>query len=208
ITYARSALPLPTRFLSQAPAPKCGSDLGNHKFQCCIHPWMRADASSTGAPMTVRSPPPAFPLLLSAKLAATFFTQASMRMSRLIGQLGISASLALALAACGNSTSSPAPSPAPPSSGATITIGAGGVSPSQVTISVGQTVTFVNNDTVAHDVESDPHPAHTDCPAINQVGQLQPSQSRQTGSLTTARTCGFHDHLNPGIAALKGSITI
>ena len=60
----------------------------------------------------------------------------------------------------------------------TITIGANGVvRPSQITISVGQQVLFVNSHTAAHDVESDPHPGHTQCPAIN-IGLLAPGQSR------------------------------
>ena len=31
---------------------------------------------------------------------------------------------------------------------------------------VGQSVTFVNTDSRSHDMESDPHPAHTACPSI------------------------------------------
>jgi plastocyanin len=78
---------------------------------------------------------------------------------------------ALLISACGGSSSTPSPTPAPGGgSGATVTITSAEVNPSQVTISVGQTVTFVNNDSTSHDIESDPHPAHTDCPAIAQVG--------------------------------------
>lgn len=120
----------------------------------------------------------------------------------------------LGLASCGGSSSPTAPSyggsgsgAAP--SGATITIGSdGAVSPVQVTISVGQSVTFVNNDSKTHDMASDPHPAHTDCPAIAAAGNLTPGQTKNTGAFTTARTCGFHDHNNPGNAALMGSIVI
>ena len=61
-------------------------------------------------------------------------------------------------------------SPGP--SGATITIGPNGVSPSTVTINPGESVTFVNNDTRQHEMASDPHPAHSDCPAINALGVL------------------------------------
>jgi plastocyanin len=114
---------------------------------------------------------------------------------------------ALLITACGGSSTTPSPAPGG-GSGATVTITSAGVNPSQVSISVGQTVTFVNNDSRSHDIESDPHPAHTDCPAINQVDTLQPGQSKQTGPLTTARTCGYHDHSDPGNGALKGSITI
>ncbi len=93
-------------------------------------------------------------------------------------------------------------------SGATITIGAdGAVSPAQVTISVGQGVTFVNNDSRAHEMDSDPHPVHTDCPAMN-VGPLPAGQTKATGALTTARTCGYHDHSSPQNASLKGTVVI
>ena len=93
--------------------------------------------------------------------------------------------------------------------GATITIGANGsVSPSQVNVPVGQSVTFVNNDSRSHDMESDPHPAHTACPSIANVGLLQPGQSKTTFGFANAGTCGYHDHLNSGTASLQGTIVI
>ncbi len=91
----------------------------------------------------------------------------------------------------------------------TITIGSDGrVSPANITISPGARVTFVNNHNRPHDMSSDPHPEHTECPEINQVGFLQAGQSRTTGNLNTARRCGFHDHNEPTNSALSGSITI
>jgi hypothetical protein len=69
-------------------------------------------------------------------------------------------------------------------------------------------VTFVNNDSRAHDMASDPHPDHTDCPELNQVGFLTAGQSRQTGNLNTARSCGFHDHNQPSNGLLTGTIVI
>ncbi|MBI2187231.1 MAG: hypothetical protein HYU37_08945 [Acidobacteria bacterium] len=122
--------------------------------------------------------------------------------------------MALAAAACGGGDSSSTPtSPTPSpggggSSGATITITGSGVSPRTVTVSAGSRVTFVNNDSRPHDMASNPHPSHTDCPAINDVGFLQPGQSRQTGNLNTPRTCGFHDHNRDSDTSLQGTITI
>jgi hypothetical protein len=55
---------------------------------------------------------------------------------------------------------------------------------------------------------SDPHPAHTDCPAINEVGFLAAGQTRATGSLNTPRICGFHDHNRNADTSLQGTITI
>ena len=97
----------------------------------------------------------------------------------------------------------------PGPSGATITVGTNGaVSPSSVTISVGQSVTFVNNNNRNHELASDPHPAHTNCPSINALGVVGTGQTKLTNSFGAAGTCGFHDHNDPDNLALKGTITI
>jgi len=117
---------------------------------------------------------------------------------------------AVALVACGGSSTAPgAGGTTPPVQTNTVTITAqGGASPLHIVVNQGTRVLFINNDTRAHDMTSDAHPAHTDCPEINQVGLLQPGERRETGNLNTVRTCGFHDHINPGTANLRGSITI
>ncbi len=103
----------------------------------------------------------------------------------------------------------PAPSPSPsPGSTVTITITSTGVAPQSVTVAQGGRVTFVNNDTRAHDMASNPHPEHTDCPELNSVGFLTPGQSRASGNLNTRRTCGFHDHNRDADTSLRGTITI
>jgi plastocyanin len=97
----------------------------------------------------------------------------------------------------------------PGPSGATITIGTNGsVSPSQVTISQGQSVTIINNHTQPHEIASDPHPAHTRCPSINAVGNIPAATTRITNSFTGAGSCGFHDHGDPNNAGLRGTITV
>jgi plastocyanin len=114
----------------------------------------------------------------------------------------------IVLAACGGgSPSSPSPGG---SGGTTITLTSAGVSAAQVNVTPGTRVTFVNSDTRSHNMTSDPHPEHTDCPEINSVGLLQPGQSRETGNLVSIRTCGFHDHDNPppGGSRWTGKITI
>ena len=91
----------------------------------------------------------------------------------------------------------------------TITIGADGrVSPASITIAVGSRVTFVNNHNQNHDMASDPHPSHEDCPPMDQVGFMTPGQSRTSGNFTAVRRCGFHDHNEPSNSALVGSITV
>ncbi len=122
----------------------------------------------------------------------------------------------LTLAACGgggnsggSTPSSPSPTPTPtPGGGRTITITSSGVSPRTLTVPAGSRVTFVNNNTIVHDMSSDPHPAHTNCPEINQVGFLSAGQSRQTGNLNTARTCSYHDHNQSTNTSLQGTIVI
>ena len=136
---------------------------------------------------------------------------------------GLAAALVVAMtAACGGGSSSSTPSTptspttptTPPTTGtptdtATITIGStGAISPTSVTITRGGRVTFVNNDSRAHDMASDPHPEHTTCTEINSVGFLNAGQSRTTANMNTARTCTFHDHNLPASAGLKGTIVI
>ena len=113
--------------------------------------------------------------------------------------------------ACGGGSSPAAPgggAGTPSPSGATLTIANGRVTPAEVTITTGQSVTFVNNDGRTRNVSSDPHPSHTDCPAINAVGNLANGQSRQTNVFTGARTCGFHDHDDPDNANVRGRIIV
>jgi plastocyanin len=94
-------------------------------------------------------------------------------------------------------------------SGATVTISAAGVSASAVTVAVGQSVTFVNNDTRSHEIASNPHPQHGSCPSIEAgLGTLPPGASRQTHAFANAGTCGYHDHLDSSNRSLQGTITI
>lgn len=108
-------------------------------------------------------------------------------------------------AACGSSSTT---QPSPPVAGATVTITASGVTPKNLLVSAGAQVRFVNNDARDHEIASDPHPDHTDCPAINNVGFIVPGQSKETGNLNERRTCGFHDHMHPEDGSLRGVITI
>lgn len=111
-----------------------------------------------------------------------------------------------AVAACGDSTPS-APS-GPPVNTNSITITAAGANPKTIQVALGSRVLFINNDSRPHWMASDPHPEHTDCPEFDQVGTLLPNQSRETGNLVVAEACGFHDHLNPDLNALRGQVTI
>lgn len=116
--------------------------------------------------------------------------------------------LALLLAACGAGGSPSGPSPNP-SNPFRITIAENGaVTPTELNVPPGTRVLFVNNHSRRHDMTSDPHPDHLDCPELNQVGALNTGQSRETGNLVIVRTCGFHDHDDPDNVNLRGSIVI
>src|SRR5687768_1683063 len=92
--------------------------------------------------------------------------------------------LALGLAATACTRSDPAGSvPTAPSGSLTVTITSAGVNPKTLVVTPGNQVMFVNNDASPHQMSSDPHPDHMDCPELNQVGFLSPGQSRQTGNL-------------------------
>ncbi len=92
--------------------------------------------------------------------------------------------------------------------GNTFTVTGAGVRPSVVRIRMGDRVIFTNDDTVNHEMSSDDHPLHVECPAINQVGYLRPGETRETGNFVTVETCAFHDHLDPTNASFWGTIDI
>jgi plastocyanin len=115
----------------------------------------------------------------------------------------------LAASSCGTGSSSvTAPTLVTAVQTTTITITSAGVSPNNIEVAVGARVLFINNDSRSHNMTSDPHPEHTDCPAINSVGFLQAGQQLSTGNLTTARTCKYHDHDDPSNGKLQGQIVI
>jgi plastocyanin len=128
--------------------------------------------------------------------------------------------LAATVIACGGGYKNPN-NPSPPAGGGggtggggstgvsniVVTITSTGASVSATTLTAGGTITWINNDNRAHDMESDPHPQHTDCPTLGS-GDLNPGTQRTSAAVTSVRTCGFHDHLNPGTQALEGRITV
>jgi plastocyanin len=96
-----------------------------------------------------------------------------------------------------NATSPTTPSPTPsPSEPPTVRISSAGLNPPEITVKVGDRVTFINNDVQAHDVAGGPDIAHPDCREIDAVGFLVTGQSRQTAPLPDARVCDYHDHSN------------
>jgi len=160
--------------------------------------------------------------MCAAAIGATTTCLASRRRGRTEASLGqkllrglaVAAAVTLAASCASSGPAAPSgPNPSPLSctnlpDTRTILISNKAVCPKNVTVPPGTQVTFINYDAVAHQMDSDPHPEHTDCPEINQVGYLSPGESRQTGNLNIVRICGYHDHLNFETKALQGTITI
>jgi len=117
--------------------------------------------------------------------------------------------VAAILVCCAACNDSPSSTPNNPSNPFTIPISTSGiVSPKLLTVPPGTRVLFLNNQSRPHNMTSDPHPDHLDCPELNQVGLLNAGQSRESGNLVIVRTCGFHDHDDPDNVNLRGSIII
>ncbi|MCX6814494.1 MAG: plastocyanin/azurin family copper-binding protein [Candidatus Aenigmarchaeota archaeon] len=75
--------------------------------------------------------------------------------------------------------------------------------PQTITIKKGETVTWTNEDSVPHQIASDPHPTHTDLP-----GLLSPAlQNGQSYTFTSDKvgTWGYHCHLHP---TMKGTAIV
>ncbi|MCU1386394.1 MAG: hypothetical protein JWL71_5091 [Acidobacteria bacterium] len=133
-----------------------------------------------------------------------------MRTLNLIAGACVAAAIA---AGCGGgsspvSSTSPSSGCTPSSSPNTLIIQNNAICPSALTVARGTQITMLNADSRTHEMDSDPHPEHTDCPELNQIGFLNPGQSRQSGNLNTARRCGVHDHGSPDTAGLRATITI
>ena len=111
-----------------------------------------------------------------------------------------------ACGACGGGGGTTTPPPA--SNPYTFTISTSGVSPRELTVPQGTRVLFVNHDNRRRNMTSDPHPDHSDCPEINNVGLLNTGQHRETGNMNVVRTCGFHDHDDPDNASVRGQIIV
>ena len=126
--------------------------------------------------------------------------------------IGVAAALACAMAlvaACGGGSSSsgstgPSGSCTPSTNPTTLTIQNNAICPQTLTVTRGTQITVVNSDSRNHEMDSDPHPEHTDCPELNQIGFLAPGQTRQSGNLNTARKCGMHDHSFAGYCRAQG----
>jgi hypothetical protein len=136
-----------------------------------------------------------------------------MRVTAVLDLTAVMASLVFltGLAACGGNPNTPTPGGGGGNSGtvgATVMINANGVSDSLPRVNLGSRIRFTNDDSRVHAILSTPHGTHTDCPALNDVGILQPGQSRESGVFNERRGCGFHDHNDPDNNAFRGQVLV
>ena len=85
-----------------------------------------------------------------------------------------------------------------------VKISSAGFLPKEITIKKGEEVTWVNEDSSGHQVNSAIHPTHQIYPPLNSVGLLE-SGEKKSLSFPDAGVYKYHDHLNP---TLFGSVTV
>lgn len=100
-------------------------------------------------------------------------------------------------------TASPSPSSEASMSAKMVSITAGGYNLKDITVKMGDTVTFENTDNANHTVSSDNHPTHTLYPVVN-LGLIKPGE-KKSATFDMVGKFTFHDHLNP---SLTGSVTV
>ena len=88
-----------------------------------------------------------------------------------------------------------------------VIISPNGLSQSTLSIKIGNTVTFTNADTVLHWPASGMHPTHQICPGFDSLRGLKQGE-KYSFTFEKAAVCPFHDHLNAGNPAYRGSITV
>lgn len=85
----------------------------------------------------------------------------------------------------------------------TVQISSSGFSSKSITIKVGETVTWMNSDSVNHTVYSAGHPTHLIYPPLN-LGTIKPGK-KVSLEFPKVGTYQYHDHLNP---SLTGAVIV
>lgn len=84
-----------------------------------------------------------------------------------------------------------------------VQISSSGFLPKSITIKAGETVTWMNSDSINHTVNSAVHPTHLVYPALN-LGTIKPG-AQVSLEFPKAGTYQYHDHLNP---SLTGAVIV
>jgi plastocyanin len=129
----------------------------------------------------------------------------------------LSVLVAATVAACGggggDSSGGNPNNPSPGGGGSTVAesisiTSNGAIDKPDIRIEIGQSVRFTNNDARMHEIQSNPHMAHTDCPPVNAFGRQNPGGSVVLGPFTQRGTCGYHDHMDFQNRSLQGQIRV
>ncbi len=101
--------------------------------------------------------------------------------------------LASMAASCGSTTPT-----SPPASGvvhtalSTVMLESTGPNPREITIAVGESVSFMNHDAVPHTVAGGASQGQPACSEINAVGVLGPAEIRPTAPFLMPKACDYH----------------
>lgn len=101
-------------------------------------------------------------------------------------------------------TPTTSPSSIPQKQTIIITFANGTAIPVNVTIRAGDTVKFINNDSIPRWPASGVHPTHQICPGFDSLRGLDTGES-YSFTFNEAKTCPWHDHLKP---STSGKITV
>lgn len=116
------------------------------------------------------------------------------------------------LLACGGGSGDggggePTPTPRPSPTVVEVTLSGSGLAPATVVVAPGGQLTLINADDRPHQMASNPHPAHTDCPSLN-ARSLVAGERVTVTVPSEARVCGMHDHLNPDDTRYRLTVTV
>ncbi len=107
------------------------------------------------------------------------------------------------------------PMPTPPSLSPSVspakeiilTYANGKLSTNNITLALGDTVTFVNNEDTLHWPASDLHPIHNICPGFDSLHGLVNGE-KYSFTFSVLKVCPFHDHLHASKSAYSGKIIV
>lgn len=85
-----------------------------------------------------------------------------------------------------------------------VAVSSNGFSPKELKIKAGEKVVWVNNDSEAHQINSDSHPSHTLYPPLNTVGYLKKGEKKAL-EFATKGNFKYHDHLKP---SSRGTVVV
>ncbi len=88
-----------------------------------------------------------------------------------------------------------------------VSITSTGMSPQVLHVWEGRKAGFVNEDTQPHAVFADPHPAHTSCTGMLNIGTLAPGERRDVENLPID-ACYYHDEGDPANMAFRGLVLV